>query len=109
MFRTQSPSPTAYDCRPYQNGSDEACTLVGGGTYYVGVRGYAATSSVNLTIEYDAGSGGGTVEPPPATVTHLNLQGSVAAGELKNYTAHRDRMLARPAVQRVVADEGIKV
>ena len=29
-------------------------------------------------------------------------------GELKNYTAHRDRMLARPAVQRVVADEKIK-
>ena len=29
--------------------------------------------------------------------------------ELKNYTAHKDRMLARPAVQRVVADEQIKV
>jgi glutathione S-transferase len=30
-------------------------------------------------------------------------------GELKNYTAHKDRMLARPAVQRVVEDEKIKV
>jgi glutathione S-transferase len=30
-------------------------------------------------------------------------------GELKHYTAHRDRMLARPAVQRVVADEQLKV
>ena len=29
--------------------------------------------------------------------------------ELKNYTAHKDRMLKRPAVQRVVADEGLKV
>ncbi len=29
--------------------------------------------------------------------------------ELKNYTAHKDRMLKRPAVQRVVADEKIKV
>jgi hypothetical protein len=29
--------------------------------------------------------------------------------ELKSYTAHKDRMLARPAVQRVVADEQIKV
>jgi glutathione S-transferase len=29
-------------------------------------------------------------------------------GELKNYTAHRDRMVARPAVQRVMADEGLK-
>jgi glutathione S-transferase len=30
-------------------------------------------------------------------------------GELKNYTAFKDRMLQRPAVQRVVEDEKIKV
>jgi glutathione S-transferase len=30
-------------------------------------------------------------------------------GELANYTAHKDRMLARPAVQRVVADENVKL
>ena len=30
-------------------------------------------------------------------------------GELKNYTAHKDRMLKRPAVGRVVEDEKIKV
>ncbi len=30
-------------------------------------------------------------------------------GELKNYTAFKDRMIARPAVQRVVEDEKIKV
>src|SRR5262245_21643282 len=29
--------------------------------------------------------------------------------ELKNYTAAKDRMLKRPAVQRVIADEGIKL
>jgi glutathione S-transferase len=29
--------------------------------------------------------------------------------EMKNYTAFKDRMLKRPAVQRVVADEGLKV
>jgi hypothetical protein len=29
--------------------------------------------------------------------------------ELKHYTAHRDRMMARPAVQRVVEDEKVKV
>jgi glutathione S-transferase len=29
--------------------------------------------------------------------------------ELKNYTALKDRMLKRPAVQRVVADEGVKL
>jgi glutathione S-transferase len=31
------------------------------------------------------------------------------AKELKNYTAAVDRMLERPAVQRVIADEGIKL
>jgi glutathione S-transferase len=30
-------------------------------------------------------------------------------GELAGYTAFKDRMLGRPAVQRAVADEGIKV
>jgi glutathione S-transferase len=30
-------------------------------------------------------------------------------GELKNYTAFKDRMLKRPAVQRVVADEKVQV
>jgi glutathione S-transferase len=30
-------------------------------------------------------------------------------GELKNYTAHKDRMLKRPATQRVVEDEKVKV
>ena len=30
-------------------------------------------------------------------------------GELKNYTAHKDRLLKRPAAARVVADEKIKV
>jgi glutathione S-transferase len=29
--------------------------------------------------------------------------------ELRNYTAMKDRLLKRPAVQRVVADEGVKV
>ena len=29
--------------------------------------------------------------------------------ELKNYSAFKDRMLKRPAVQRVVADEGVKL
>ena len=30
-------------------------------------------------------------------------------GELKNYTAFKDRMLKRPAVRRVVEDEKVKV
>jgi glutathione S-transferase len=37
------------------------------------------------------------------------LRGELPMGELKNYTAFKDRMLKRPAVQRVVEDEKVKV
>jgi glutathione S-transferase len=33
----------------------------------------------------------------------------LAMADLKNYTAHKERMLARPAVHRIVEDEKIKV
>lgn len=29
--------------------------------------------------------------------------------ELRNYTAHKERMLVRPAVRRIVEDEKVKV
>ena len=37
------------------------------------------------------------------------LRRELPMGELGNYTALKDRMLARPAVQRVVADENVKL
>ena len=37
------------------------------------------------------------------------IRRELPVAELKNYTAFKDRMLQRPAVQRVVADEKVKV
>jgi len=37
------------------------------------------------------------------------LKRELPVAELKNYTAAKDRMAKRPAVQRVVADEGVKL
>src|SRR5688500_1072962 len=37
------------------------------------------------------------------------LRRELPVPELKNFTAFKDRMLKRPAVQRVVADEGVKL
>lgn len=39
-----------YDCRPYMDGTDEQCRMDGAGTYYLGVNGYAASSSFELQI-----------------------------------------------------------
>ena len=83
-----APTNVSYDCRPYKSGSAEECHVVStGAPIYVAVMGYAASSDYSLHIEYV--EGGGTtdpVDPPPAEVTHLNVQDSIAAGESKAYT-----------------------
>lgn len=83
-----TPTLTAYDCRPYRNGSSEDCTIVGPGEVYVSLSGYAASSTYDLQIRYTegGGGGGGPAEPPPATVTHLNTSGNVASGEMKAFS-----------------------
>ena len=51
-----------------------------------------------------------TVLDPYAFVFYTwGVRRELLMGELKNYTAHKDRMLKRPAVQRVVEDEKVKV
>jgi glutathione S-transferase len=49
------------------------------------------------------------LDPYAFTFYFWGVRRELPMAELENYTAHRDRMLARPAVQRVVADEQIKV
>ena len=46
-----APTTTSYSCRPYLSGDNETCTFNSptAGTYYVGVRAYAAYSGVTLT------------------------------------------------------------
>src|SRR5262249_53551201 len=47
-----APTTATYDCRPYKNGSAESCTIAGPADVYVGVNGYAATSTYALDITY---------------------------------------------------------
>jgi glutathione S-transferase len=49
------------------------------------------------------------LDPYALTFYAWGIRRELPVGDLKSYTAHRDRMMARPAVQRAVADEGIKV
>jgi len=45
-----APTTSSYNCRPYTTGNNETCTFNSptAGTYYVGVRAYAAYSGVSL-------------------------------------------------------------
>jgi glutathione S-transferase len=49
------------------------------------------------------------VDPYAFVFYTWGLRRELPMGELANYTAFKDRMLARPAVQRVVADENVKL
>jgi glutathione S-transferase len=49
------------------------------------------------------------LDPYAFTFYTWGVRRELPMAELRNYTAHKDRMLVRPAVQRVVADEQIKV
>ncbi len=51
-----------------------------------------------------------SVLDPYALVFYVwGVRRELPVSELKNYTALKERMLKRPAVQRVIADEGIKL
>ena len=80
-----APTAASYDCRPYRNGSAEQCSIVGPATVYVGVQGYAASSSYSLRMTYREGGGRVEPPPPPAEVVHLDTTESVAQDELKVY------------------------
>ncbi|HWB45020.1 MAG TPA: glutathione S-transferase N-terminal domain-containing protein [Hyphomicrobiaceae bacterium] len=49
------------------------------------------------------------VDPYALTFYSWGVRRELPMGELKHYSAFKDRMLRRPAVQRVVEDEKIKV
>ncbi|KNC67190.1 S8 family peptidase [Pseudoalteromonas ardens] len=66
------PTQTTYDCRPYEGGNNEVCTIdnPSTGTYHVMMRGYSAYNGVSLKAETAGGSTG------PVSLTESNLSAS---------------------------------
>ncbi len=50
--RGAAPTSASYDCRSYTSTSSGRCTVAGPGKIYVGVQGYAATSTFSLEVRY---------------------------------------------------------
>ena len=103
--KNAAPTAASYDCRPYRDGTAEECSIVGPAKVYVGINGYAASSAYSIKITYKEGTGTPPVEPPPATVTHLNTTGAVTQGELKFFTI--DVTAGRKVVVRTTAPSDI--
>jgi glutathione S-transferase len=49
------------------------------------------------------------LDPYAFTFYTWGVRREMPMSDLKHFTAHKERMLARPAVQRIVADENVKV
>ncbi|MDQ6647824.1 MAG: M4 family metallopeptidase [Pseudomonadota bacterium] len=78
-----APTTSSYDCRPYQTGNAESCTVAspGAGKYYVKVHAYAAYSGVTVKASYATGGGGGGLQNGVAVTNQ-----SGAAGQELSYT-----------------------
>ncbi|MCQ8879491.1 S8 family serine peptidase [Pseudoalteromonas shioyasakiensis] len=79
------PTTSSYDCRPYNEGNNEECSIDNptAGTYHVMIRGYSAYSGVNLVGNLTT-SGGGSGTPQAGGGTVENV--SATAGQWKHYT-----------------------
>jgi hypothetical protein len=78
-----APTTSAYDCRPYSDGSDEECTVqvTAATTVFIQVRGYGSGSNAFRLVV----SGGGGDEPPPAW-EGLHESGSVSRDQEVRFT-----------------------
>ena len=47
------PTASQYQCRPFQASSREVCSMAAGEQWYVGIKGYAKVSTINLQVNYD--------------------------------------------------------
>jgi hypothetical protein len=57
------PTTSSYDCRPYQEGNDEECTVANPqtGKYYVSIHAFSTCSNVGLMASYDTGDPPGPI------------------------------------------------
>ncbi len=71
------PTTSLYDCRPYKTGSSETCTLTltADTQLHVSVRGFAATSTFQVSITHQV----------PATPVTVTKSGTVAQGAWQYY------------------------
>lgn len=56
------PTQSSYQCRPYESGNNESCSInnPAAGKWYVMLHGYSSYSDATLTASYSSGGGGGS-------------------------------------------------
>ena len=69
-----NPTTSSYDCRSWNYGNSETCTIANpqAGTYHVMINAYSSFSGMSLTGSYSGGSGGGG-DPEPDEIYETGL------------------------------------
>lgn len=69
-----NPTTSSYDCRSWNYGNSETCTIANpqAGTYHVMINAYSSFSGMSLTGSYSGGGGGGDPEPDEIYETGLS-------------------------------------
>lgn len=69
-----SPTTSSYDCRSWNYGNSETCTIANpqAGTYHVMINAYSSFSGMSLTGSYSGGGGGGG-DPEPDEIYETGL------------------------------------
>jgi leucyl aminopeptidase len=72
------PTTSSYDCRPYQSGNTESCSITNpaGGTWYVKIYGYSAVSGASLKGTYSTTTSGSALTNGVATAAYSGATGS---------------------------------
>lgn len=82
-----APTTSTYDCRPFQNGNNEQCSIdnPAAGTYHVMLRGYTAYSGVSLVGNITAANpDDGANDPQPGGGSVSDI--SANAGQWRHFT-----------------------
>lgn len=68
------PDSASYDCRPYESGSNETCTVnaPAEGRYYVFMHGYSAFSALTVQADFDGSDDGDPILDSGETVSGLS-------------------------------------
>jgi leucyl aminopeptidase len=86
-----APTDSSYDCRPYENGNNESCSIgnggtQAGGTYHVRLKAYSTFSGVSLTGSYSGSTGSN--DAPVVVITGPSSGSKLAVGDNVSFTAN---------------------
>jgi len=95
--------------RPERYAKDEAAFATIKETGLKAFHGYLEQTDALLAGRQWLGNDYSVLDPYAFVFYTWGLRNGQPVADLKHYTAHKDRMLQRPAVQRVIADENVKM